>query len=186
MTDSILWCRLDAPGHDACRLVARDGGWRLEGMAAFRHEGAPASLAYEAECDTAWRTTRSTVRGWVGDERFDLDITRAVDGPWILRGRGVSGLDACVDVDLGFTPATNLFQLRRIALEVGQGADVPVAWIDVLGTTLEVVHQRYERLSADTYRYESPRFEYRETLRVTTAGFVALYPRLWEVEEVNP
>lgn len=185
MTHSILWRRLDTSGHDACRLVARDGGWRLEGVAAFLHEGTPAALAYEAECDTSWRTTRGTVRGWVGEARFDLDIARAIDGTWTLGGRVVPGLDACVDLDLGFTPATNLFQLRRTALEVGDGADVPVAWIDVLGTTLEVVRQRYERRAADTYEYESPRFDYREMLRVSTGGFVTLYPHLWEAEAVS-
>ena len=58
---------------------------------------------------------------------------------------------------------------------------MPVAWIDVLGETLEVVHQRYERRSADAYWYESARFDYFERLGVNTAGFVERYPNLWEV-----
>lgn len=181
MTDTILWRRLDAPGHDACRLVPRESGWRLEGAAAFQHENEPAALAYEAECDAAWRTTRGAVRGWVGGRRFDLDIVHGADGAWTLDGRVVSGLDGCVDIDLGFTPATNLFQLRRIALDVGQGADVPVAWIDVLGDTLEAVHQRYERRAPNAYWYESPRFDYFELLRVDATGFVEIYPNLWEI-----
>lgn len=179
---SILWRRLDAPGHDACRLAPRDGGWRLEGVAAFLHEGTPAALAYEAECDAAWHTTRGLVRGWVGGRRFDVDVARSSDGTWTLGGRTVPGLDGCFDLDLGFTPATNLFQLRRIALAIGEGADVPVAWIDVPGDTLEVVHQRYERRTAETYWYAAPRFDYAALLRVTAAGFVARYPSLWEAE----
>ena len=49
-TDTVLWRRLETPGHDACRLIQRNGTWRLEGVAAFLHEGAPACVAYELEC----------------------------------------------------------------------------------------------------------------------------------------
>jgi hypothetical protein len=42
--------------------------------------------------------------------------------------------------------------------------------------TLEVVHQRYERRSADAYWYESPRFAYFERLGAGAAGFVERYP----------
>jgi hypothetical protein len=59
---SALWRRLDAPGHDTCRLLRlRDGGpavagWQLEGTAVFRHEdGRPAQLHYLVHCDESWR-----------------------------------------------------------------------------------------------------------------------------------
>jgi hypothetical protein len=47
-------------------------------------------------------------------------------------------------MDLGFTPATNLLQLRRPALEPGQAAAAPAAWLDVSAGTLEELTQRYE------------------------------------------
>jgi hypothetical protein len=91
-------------------------------------------------------------------------------------------LDGCADLDLGFTPATNLLQLRRLALAPGQAADVAVAWLDVAGGTLEVLFQRYERRSTATYFYAAPRFDYSAVLIVDATGFIHRYPGLWEVD----
>jgi hypothetical protein len=178
--DSILWRRLDGAGHDACRLAPRHGGWRLEGGAAFGHEGAPACLAYAVDCDGEWRTREGAVHGWIGARALDLRVTRAPDGTWTLNGRVVPDLGGCVDLDLGFTPATNLFQLRRVDLRVGQAADVPVAWLDVPAGTLDLLHQRYERRAAEAYWYQAPRFDYSALLEVSPVGFVKRYPSLWE------
>ena len=180
--DTILWRRLDAAGHDACRLTQSDGGWRLAGAAVFQHEGVPACLAYEVDCDREWRTRQGAAHGWVGARPLEVRIIRTPDGTWTLDGEVVPHLDGCVDLDFGFTPATNLFQLRRVALEIGQAADVPVAWLDVPDCTLEPLHQRYERRAADAYWYESPRFDYSALLQVGAGGFVEKYPDLWEAE----
>jgi hypothetical protein len=96
------------------------------------------------------------VHGWLGARPLDLRITRTHDGIWTLNGQVVSHLDGCVDLDLGFTPATNLFQLRRVALQVGQAADVPVAWLDVPVGTLDPLHQRYERRADATIQLLRP------------------------------
>ena len=180
--DTILWRRIDAVGHDACRLVQRDGAWRLEGAAVFRHEKVPAYLAYEVSSDGEWRTRGGVVHGWVGARPVDFRITRTPDGGWSLNGQIMPHLNGCVDLDLGFTPATNLFQLRRVALQVGQAADVPVAWLDVIAGTLVTLHQRYERRTREVYWYEAPRFDYRALLHVNAVGFVEKYPNLWETE----
>jgi hypothetical protein len=180
---SILWQRLESAGHDACRLIQTDRGWRLEGTTTFLHEREPACLIYEVDCDKAWRTQEGVVWGWAGTREVDLRIAHRSDGAWTVNGRPVAGLEDCVDLDFGFTPATNLFQIRRIALQVGQAADVPVAWFDVPGGTLEKIHQKYERRTVDTYWYESPRFQYAALLQVNTVGFVEKYPGLWEVEK---
>lgn len=179
--DAILWRRLDAPGHDACRLVPAGEGWILEGAAVFRHEsGVPAAVHYELECDGDWSTRSGRVHGWVGARAIEHRIERAHEGPWTLDGRIVPGLEQCVDLDFGFTPATNLVQLRRIDLDLGQSADVSVAWLDLDAGWIEELRQRYERRSADEYRYEAPRFGYAATLRADPSGFVLSYPDLWE------
>lgn len=180
--DTILWRRLDAVGHDACRLVQKDDGWQLEGAAVFKHENAVACLAYEVRCDGAWRTLEGNVHGWVGDRPCDFRITRTTDAAWSLNGQTAPGLDGCFDLDLAFTPATNLFQLRRLTLQVGQAADVPVAWFDVAIGTLAKLHHRYERRSLEEYWYAAPQFDYFALLQVTPAGFVEKYPNLWEAE----
>jgi hypothetical protein len=184
-TDTICWRRLDAPGHDACRLEPFEGGWRLDGAAVFLEDGQPARLAYRLTCDAGWRARAGVVSGWIGDRDVDVRIERTTGGLWTLAGAEVPGLEACLDLDFGFTPATNLTQLRRIGLAVGQAADVPVAWLDVAAGTIEVLPQRYERRATDVYGYEAPRFGYAADLHVRPSGFVRRYPGLWEEQHLT-
>ncbi len=179
---SILWKRLDVPGHDACRLLEHAHAWELTGTAVFVLEGAPARLDYNLKCDRTWRTQRGSVHGSLGTQTLDFKIVRSGDGVWVCNGAVVRGLEACVDLDLGFTPATNLSQLRRLALAEGGAVDAPVAWLDVASGTLDVLLQRYERRSTFTYWYEAPRFEYAALLEVDALGFVRRYPALWTAE----
>jgi uncharacterized protein len=177
-----FWRRLDVPGHDGCRL-ARDGEeWRLEGTALFREDGVLARLDYAVTCDAGWVTRHGRVSGRFGERVVDLAIGRSDAGHWTLNGVAVHGLDGCLDLDLGFTPATNAVQLRRMALERGEARDVPVAWLDVAAGTLSLLHQRYERRSETAYWYEAPRFDYTAVLEVASSGFVRRYPSLWEME----
>jgi hypothetical protein len=179
---SILWRRLDAPGHDACRLEESDAGWTLDGTAVFLEDGVPALLAYHVACDRAWHTRGGRVRGWLGQQSVEVSIERSAAGAWTLDGALVSGLENHVDLDLGFTPATNLLQLRRLGLAVGKAADAPVAWFDLHADTLEILPQRYERRGESTYWYEAPRYDYAALLEVDPSGFIRRYPGLWEAE----
>jgi hypothetical protein len=178
----VLWRRLDVPGHDACRLAARDDGWDLAGTAVFLHGGVPALLAYSLRCDRRWFTTGGRVQGFVGASTVDITIERRSGGTWLVNGAPVPGLDACAHLDFGFTPATNLPQLQQLALAEGQGAELLVAWLDVPPAPLVRLPQRYERRSASSYWYESPDHGYAALLELAADGFVRRYPGLWEME----
>jgi hypothetical protein len=178
----ILWRRLDTPGHDACRLERRETGWQVEGTAVLLEGGAPGLLWYRVICDAEWRSVAGEVRGWVGERAVRLDIARTPQNVWTIGGVAVPGLEQCVDLDLGFTPATNLFQLRRLALEVGQAADAPVAWLESSFAGLRLLPQRYERRSDTTYLYDAPTVGYHGLLEVDPTGFVRRYPGIWELE----
>jgi len=112
----------------------------------------------------------------------DVAIIAAPGGRWHLSGAEQPAVSGCVDVDLGFTPATNLLQLRRVALDIGQAADVPVAWLAFPELTLERLEQWYRRRDQDTYDYQAPSVPYEGLLRVNEVGFVTLYPGFWEAE----
>lgn len=117
-----------------------------------------------------------------GVQPVALSIERTNTGLWTLNGLVVSRLENCVDLDLGFTPATNLLPIRRLNLVEGQSAEVPAAWLNVAAGTLDVLPQRYQRRSKVTYWYEAPSVHYAALLEVASTGFVLQYPRLWEVE----
>jgi hypothetical protein len=175
-----LWQRLDVPGHDACRLVELASGWLLQGTAVFLEADAPASLSYEVSCDAHWICQSAHVHGFHGGRSLDFRIARDGAGRFTLNDVP-SALPAGLDLDLGFTPATNLLQLRRLDLRVCQAADAPAAWLDLGSDSLTLLEQCYERLGPSHYWYEAPRVPYAATLEVTEAGFVRSYPRLWQL-----
>jgi hypothetical protein len=179
---SIVWRRLDRPGTDACRLEPAGAGWQLDGTATFFDSDVAARLDYRVTCDASWRTQHGEVQGWIGSRSIALTIARTNVGDWTLNNSIVRGLAECVDLDLGFTPATNLLSLRRLTLAEGESADVPAAWLDPSGGTLEILRQRYTRRGEHAYWYEAPRFAYAALLEVTAAGFICRYPGLWEAE----
>ena len=53
----------------------------------------------------------------------------------------------CVDVDLSFTPATNTLPIRRLGLDIGEEAEIHVAWLVWPELTVQPVLQRYTRLA---------------------------------------
>jgi len=173
------WHRLDLPGTDECELHRLPDGWRLEGVAEFGAGTGAARIRYVAEADDAWRTRRAEVRGTVGPRPLALEVRRSDAGEWRIDGEIHPALHGLVDLDLGFTPATNLFPLRRLALAPGQVADAEAAWLDDEAWSFARLPQRYERRDAHTYWYESPTAGYAALLTVTPEGFVAEYPGLW-------
>ncbi len=181
MIETAFWRRLDVPGHDAARIAPTAGGWRLAGTAVFCAGPVPACLGYVVDLDADWRTTGGRIRGFRGAAEVEHVFERR-DGDWRLDGRLQRGLADLVDLDLGFTPSTNFQQLRRLGLPVGASAGIRVAWFDLGETALTELPQRYHRLDAGRYEYESPTAGYRAVLEMAENGFVRNYPQLWVME----
>ena len=179
MIETALWRRLDTPGHDAARIATAADGRRLEGTAVFRHEDGPAAISYRLDLAPDWSTRRGLLRGFAGAKAVEHEILRGPDG-WTLDGVAQPALGHLLDLDLGFTPATNLQQLRRVPLEIGQEADIRVVWFDVAAERLVELPQYYRRL--DEYRYSYRGFSYQGVLQMAPSGFVRLYPDLWEMD----
>jgi hypothetical protein len=173
------WRRLDIPGTDACELAAFAGGWRVTGVAVFGSGSSASRLHYAASCDPAWQTIRAEVDGTIGSRALRLEVRRAPSGEWHVNDAPAPTLRGLVDLDLGFTPATNLFPIRRLALQPGQAADAAAAWLDDTTWEFTRLPQRYERRDTHTYWYESPTAGYADLLTVTADGFVREYPGLW-------
>jgi hypothetical protein len=185
MQPSILWRRLDLEGHDACLLCATEIGWRLNGHALFLHDGRPCSLAYSAECDADWRTCSAGVEGFLGTQTLRYEVERLADGRWILNGAEQAEVAGLVDIDLGFTPATNLLAIRRFDLAVGEATPAPAAYLAFPELRLERLDQNYRRLDDGRYAYAAPKFGYDQVLEASPVGFIVDYPGLWKAVVLN-
>ena len=175
----VLWRRLDGEGHDACRFLALDDGWKIDGAAVFEHAGRAASLSYRLLCDRDWRSRGAAVSGWIGERRFQLVLERASEDEWRVNGEIDPTLSGLKDIDLGFTPASNTNAIRRFDLPVGATAQSVAVWLDTEDWTVKQLPQSYHRTGAHTFDYASPRHGYRATLGVDDFGAVTDYPHLW-------
>lgn len=112
---------------------------------------------------------------------MDVAITVDPRGRWWINERECPAAAGCVDVDLNFSPSTNLLPIRRLGLPIGQAADVRAAWLRFPSFTLEPFAQTYRRLAATTYRYESAGGFVAE-LEVDATGLVRRYADIWQAE----
>lgn len=183
MGHEILWRGSYLPGHEACRLYRYDVGWRLEGTAVFLSEGRPCRLSYLILCDASWKTLEGSVSGWFGEEMVSIELAVDANQHWQLNGKTSSAVDGCIDLDLNFSPVTNLLPIRRLNLEIGEHAEVNAAWLRFPSFELERLPQIYTRLDESTYRYSSGGGEFIRDLTVNESGFVTNYPEFWQVEE---
>ena len=181
MAAAIQWRRLDAPGSESALLERTANGWRLGGAAVFLHAQRSCGLAYAIECSAGWQTRSVHVSGHIGADRCDLRIENEA-GAWFVDNEERAGVRDCVDIDLGFSPATNLLPIRRLALEIGGSREVVAAWLEFPQMTLTPLVQVYTRETDRTYRYESPAHGFACTLETDRNGFVTIYPGLWQAE----
>jgi uncharacterized protein len=179
---TLLWRRLDQPGHEAARLVWHDPFWQLSGTAVWSEDGAVCRLEYGIVCDPGWLTRHAWVTGWIGPRHVRVDLLALTDRRWHLDGRLCPAVDGCPDVDLSFTPATNMLPVRRLGLAVGQEAAVRAAWLSFPSLTPEPLGQVYRRTGPTSYHYRAGDDGFSTELEIDPDGFVRRYPGQWELE----
>ncbi|HEU5432071.1 MAG TPA: putative glycolipid-binding domain-containing protein [Thermomicrobiales bacterium] len=191
----VLWQRLDQPGLERCLLAARGGGWRLSGTVLLAEDGVPVEIAWAVDADVAWRTTaaRIDIQGAARDT-FVVRVEESNgDRRWRLaRGHGddlgpaalLPAANGRLDIDLGFTPATNTLPIRRLALPIGDGADVTAVWFRWPERVFKPLVQRYERHAPDRWRYLSAT-GFAADLSVDDLGLVVDYGAIWRQVAVD-
>lgn len=176
---SVRWRRLDREGTDRATLAETHTGHLLLGHARFGESGKAYQLHYSAEVDSHWRTVQARVDGLGPDGPIAMHIGVEPGGIWRLNGRVITDVLGSVDIDLAFTPATNLLSVRRLALSSGQSGEVIAAWLDFPRLRLEPLRQIYRLRPDGRYDYSCPELPFDSTLEVDSAGFVTAYPPLW-------
>ena len=178
---SALWRRVDMPGHEAVRIYEGEDGWYLDGSAVFLYDGRPCRLEYLVECDEEWQTRFVTVDGFVGEDVVSIEIEVQGD-VWYLNGVEVPAVEGCVDVDLNFSPVTNLLPIKRLNLDLDKAGDVNAAWLQFPSFELKPLGQTYRRVSDLVYNYRSDT-GFETDIAVDANGLAVEYPDLWIREE---
>jgi hypothetical protein len=182
------WRRLDVPSREDARVQRTAAGWRLTGELEVVEAGVAARLRYAIECDSQWRTRAATIDGEVDASPVRFALVSDGAGHWTRDGATMPELDGALDVDLGFTPATNTLPIRRLDLAVGASAPVTSAWLRFPELRLERLEQTYTREAELIFRYHALVDGEPFTARLDTDPFgrVLAYEGLWRAELVEP
>jgi uncharacterized protein len=182
---SAIWRRLDAAGMDSCHIFPCVDGWRIHGAAVFADGGKIANLSYSLRCAKDWSSKSAQVNGWAGTRQISLKLKKTAQEAWFANGTLLEGMSELLDIDLGFTPASNTNAIRRLGLEVGAETETTAVWLDTESWSVKPLKQIYRRLSLTKYSYSSPLHNYNAVLDVDDFGIVVNYPGLWRLEPLS-
>jgi uncharacterized protein len=172
----ILWQDLATGALDRCELADGPGGLRLSGVVLTAAHGTPLDVRYLVEAGPDGLTRRVELDLDGGAVRRVLLADGA--GRWRWEdGPELAEVAGALDVDLAVTPATNTLPIRRLGLEVGQAAELRMAWVQFPGLKVLDSAQRYERLAADRWRFSAGDFT--AELQVDPDGLVLDYGGLF-------
>ena len=180
VVQTVFWQRLISFGAEHCNLKRRPEGWELEGIALALFDQQLGRVTYSVLVDTTWRTYRVEINMQLDGIERNLQLSSNTQGQWRLGDQEIASLNGCIDIDLGVTPSTNTLPIRRLELPVGGSEAVTAAWIRFPELTVEMLPQRYTRLSASRYRYESSGGAFVADLEVDSLGMVIDYPKGWQ------
>ncbi len=193
----LIWRRIDVPGLEHFQLWDTAAGPRLTGTVILAQDGVPVRLKYAVACAPDWTsrgvhvalaqgagtrhvklTADAGQRWWRTVEEVPRSGDRALRQP--PPPAEMPEVAGCFDLDLAFTPATNILPLRRLALAPGASRDLTAVWLRFPGLAVEPLPQRYTLLGERLLRYESRDGSFTADLEVDELGLVVRYPPLWE------
>lgn len=179
------WRRLDVPGREEACVDRTSNGWCLTGRLEVTEANVVAQICYAIECDHEWRTRSASVTGETNGEAIRFDLTANGLGQWTRDSSPLPELSGALDIDLGFTPATNTLPIRRLGLAIGECAPVRSAWLRFPELRLELLEQTYFREAELTFRYRAVVDGEPFVARLDTDVFgrVVSYEGLWELTE---
>ncbi len=178
----VVWNRLDHPGKEWCQLRRTAGSHILQGIVVVTYDEKPCHLEYWIKCDLSWQTQGALIKGQIGRKETSLQLKVDSRRQWLGNGKPISSVEGCVDIDLGFSPSTNLLPIRRLKLGVGEKTEITAAWVEFPSLKVKPLRQSYLRSGVATYHYESAEAKFERDLEVNQEGFVIRYPGLWQME----
>jgi len=167
--------------HLILSIDSRGNIW-ADGLVLGLENDCPFRVRYSIGCDPEWNVRDVNVSQLDGSSA--TEVLSNGRGDWVDRVKNpIPRLKGCTDVDLSVSPFTNTIPIRHLNLEVGESAEIDVAYFKLPGFQVSPVRQRYTFLEATltgrTYRYESIDSGYTADLPVDEFGLVIDYPEAW-------
>jgi hypothetical protein len=175
------WAHQDTrTGFEVVYFQTAHRGHVVTGCTTAVESGQTWIVDYTVRVDSGWRTQRAEVHGRSGDGAHSLVLESEGEGRWQVDGVPAPQLDGCLDVDLESSAMTNALPVRRLALQPGEEAAAPAAYVRAVGLDVKRLEQTYLRADDDgprqRYHYAAPAFDFSCQLDYDAAGLVLTYP----------
>lgn len=182
MHTEYMWRSLDAAGFEHVRIDRSHPGWDVyDSMIVREHEGEIRRGGYTLILDKEFRTLE--VRIMAEQEpggMAALHLLASGDGTWTdADERRIPSMDGVIDVDIAWSPLTNMLPVRRLELNPGEETSVPVAYIDLPSLVLKRAEQFYTRIDDSKVRFETGARDFAREISFDEDGFVIEYPDLF-------
>ena len=148
--------------------------WENEGWTATGEVGREA-VTYVVRLSATWQVRQFMLFRDLDEP--DLWLGADGTGRWgEINGAHRHDLAGCTDVDLAATPFTNTIPIRRLMLDVGEGAEVIAAMVDVETLGIVRARQHYRRLTSRRFEYTNLESGFTTEFDVDQYGLVHDYP----------
>ena len=179
----VLWAPTSGTGLEYLHLFERTDIVYADSIVIATHDGVPSRLHYKIACTDDWRVFYVYLTS-LGEYSYHFRLQNDGNGHWKDKsGTPFPQFDDCFDVDISSTPFTNTLPIRRLDLAVGQSAEIPMLYIDVLEQKVERTIQRYTHLEktagGSLYKFESPDANFTAFISVDEHSLVTDYPGLF-------
>lgn len=169
----VVWVGVDVPSRERCLVHEAQDRVVVRGVVE-REDG---TYDYELHADGGWRFRSLSLTH--REESRVLEVARTGTA-WTVGGRARPDLAEAVEVDISASPLSNTLPVRRLGLAVGEHRDIVTAYVAVPDLTVVTDPQRYTRIGAHAWLYESRDTDFRRVVTVDDAGLVVSYPGLFE------
>lgn len=186
MPRHVMWSAWTGPGLEHLQLREVQQAIIADGLILGVHEHRPFRVRYQIHSTDNFRL-RAVHVSVLSDELQSLSLLTDGLGAWTTESaETIPSLSGCLDVDISLTPFTNTLPIRRLALQPGSQATLPMAYIEVPIMQVPVTQQRYTCLEVTPlgarYRFESLEHgvsSFTAELPVDRDGLVLEYPGLF-------
>ncbi len=166
------WATWDGDGEETTTILWENEGFTVSGQVSRE------DIQYVVRLSPTWQVRQFLLFRDLDEP--DLWLATDGGGRWgEMNGAHRTELDGCYDIDLACTPFTNTLPIRRLPLQEGHTAELPVVVVDPETLEVRKVVQRYTRLASHRWRYENVESGFTADLDVDEFGLVLDYPSLF-------
>ena len=179
MQEVLLWSGIEYQSLEHCNLTVARPGIEVNATILGVSNNQIFKVDYSIRTNNSWQTIFCQVQMKTGNQLAVFRMGSDGNGNWTLNNELATQFAGCIDVDIIFTPFTNSLPINRLALRIGESAQIQVVYFDLATFELRPATQRYTRLADRKYKFENVPNDFEADLEVDELGMVISYPGLF-------